>query len=367
MYDTVVIGQGLTGLLTAIYANQYGQKTALVAKGTGKLLQSTGVMDFIPGKQADIRQWAEHVNYTVNTDGLQSAVNSFQFLMEEIHLPYEGSLSENVPLLTGAGYLKWTTLYPAAMKPVPAKGSVVIVGFDELTDFVPEYVKANLALERPNLTIHTIRLEKKVSTVRPVSQVDIAYRMDDAYERTQLLSELKVRITADCNDKVDLIVFPSILGIRQHATVLKETESALNTPVTEAPGLPPNASALRLFQGLRQHAIRSGVRFYENSEVTGFDVQQDKVFGIQTQANGKTHQITGKSFISAGGHRSLLETVEGESRNDLKNYWNAGVFPDEVPLQYGLIGGMYAILESAHTTSNMNRSLKGSETSAETV
>lgn len=367
MYDTVVIGQGLTGLLTAIYAKQNGQKTALVTKGTGKLLQSTGVMDFIPGKQADIRQWAEHVNYTVNTDRLQSAVNRFRSLMNEINLPYRGSLSENVPLITGAGYLKWTALYPEVMKPVPANGTVVIIGFDELTDFVPEYVKANLVSERPKLNIHTVRLEKNASFERPVSQVDIAYRMDGAHERKQILSELKEQISFQCKDKVDLIVFPSVLGIRQHACVLEEAESVLNAPVTEAPGLPPNASALRLFQRLRQHAIRTGVRFYENSEVTGFDLQGDQVTSIRTLANGKTHQIKGKSFISAAGHRSLLEIVEGRSRNKTKNYWNAGVFPDEVPLQYGLIGGMYAILESDYTTGNVNGFLKGSGTSAETV
>lgn len=367
MFDTVVIGQGLSGLLTAIYAQQNGSKTALVTKGTGKLLQSTGVMDFIPGKQADIRQWVEHLNHSVNPDFLQEATDKFKTLMTEIGLPYQGSLSENVPLLTGAGYLKWTALHPEAMKPVPAKGTVVIAGFDELTDFVPEYVKANLASERPGLTIHTVKLPNKFSSARPVSQLDIAYRMDDSVQRTQLLKDLNDQIKGVCKEAVDLIVLPSVLGVINHETVLQEAESILKAPVTEAPGLPPNASALRLFQGIRKQAIRSGVRFYENSEVTRFDIQNNRIQGIETCSSGKLHTVKGNSYVSAAGHRSLLAALSDNKVQNISNYRDIGVFPDEVPLQYGLIGGMYAILDSYQASIQETESLKGSESSAETV
>lgn len=34
MYDVVVVGQGLTGMLTAIWGRKQGQRVALVSSGT---------------------------------------------------------------------------------------------------------------------------------------------------------------------------------------------------------------------------------------------------------------------------------------------------------------------------------------------
>ncbi|MFT8391248.1 MAG: FAD-binding protein [Sporolactobacillus sp.] len=43
MYDIAIIGEGLSGLLTALAASEQGWRTALVTKGVGRLVQSSGV------------------------------------------------------------------------------------------------------------------------------------------------------------------------------------------------------------------------------------------------------------------------------------------------------------------------------------
>lgn len=52
MYDEIIVGQGLTGLLTAIWSREEGKQVALVSTGLGKIFQSAGVLDILPGEDS---------------------------------------------------------------------------------------------------------------------------------------------------------------------------------------------------------------------------------------------------------------------------------------------------------------------------
>ncbi|ADH99508.1 FAD-binding protein [Salisediminibacterium selenitireducens] len=367
MYDAVITGQGLTGLLSAIYMRQKGYRTALVAKGTGKLLQSTGVMDFIPGQNADYSTWQMHLQQDLDHEEVQAAISRFLSLMEDVNLPYLGSTEQTLPFVTGAGYIKWTSLYPEAMKPVVSKGTVVIVGFEELTDFVPGYVKGNLLTERPSLTVHTTTISLQVEGARGVSQVDIAQMMDQPDQRKIIISKIKQAIQSLNLSSVDQVIMPSVLGLHKHQEVMKNVQQALKMSLTEAPGLPPNATAVRLYQSLKRFAVKSGVRMFENTAVQSFNLEGNTITSMNVQSGDRKHEIKGRAFISASGNGSLLNQVNGENEQRFNNYFDAGRLEASTPIPFGIIGGIYALTTSASSCDQLNAVLEGSVEHASTV
>ena len=124
MYDVVVIGQGLSGMLSAIRAKEQGYRTALVAAGTGKIMQSTGVLDLIPGTDRNVKEWkelnrSELFGHLLNSSG---ALTRFMELTKRLGYPYRGDLENLTPIIMGSGHVKKTAFYPETISPIPERG-----------------------------------------------------------------------------------------------------------------------------------------------------------------------------------------------------------------------------------------------------
>ena len=72
IYDTIVIGGGVAGYSTAIYAGRFNLKTLIIAKKYGGLLQHTHVVENYPGYRSIsgyelVKKFEEHVkDYNVD-------------------------------------------------------------------------------------------------------------------------------------------------------------------------------------------------------------------------------------------------------------------------------------------------------------
>lgn len=353
MYDYIVIGQGLTGMLSAIWAREKGASVALVSLGEGRIIQSTGVMDPIHQTQS----WDEMM--------IKNGINTFKELLNRLDYPYHGNNDTPVEIITGSGHLKWTGLYPETIQPIPKQGHIAIIGFREIADFQPEYVKGNLSKDRPDLKINAINISLGKRTLRTMTQLDAARMLDDQEVRKYVLKQVKEKLRENAVQSLDLCVFPSSLGIQEWKKVMGEFQQELQAPVTEAVGMPPNATAIRLHEALKKEMTRLGVRIYFNTQVIGSHIEKNLLKSIRIN-NSTLEEMTAKKYIMAtggilgGGFERTTEGLKekvlgveinqnGEYLSPIKNLYCIGASQGLHVIRNGITGGVYSIL-SSYTT-----------------
>ncbi|MGG0717112.1 FAD-binding protein [Robertmurraya massiliosenegalensis] len=373
MYDEVIVGQGLTGLITAIWSREQGKRVALVSSGLGKILQSSGVMDVIPGQDGTFTDLIS--KYELDTRSrlnINEAMKKFFQLTERIGYPYQGDVETLVTIVTGSGHVKKTAFYPETIKPIPDKGHVVIVGFEEVVDFLPMYIKGNLEKSRPLLKIDPITVSLGKNSSRTMSQLDAAHLLDEEESCTKVINEIQKEMVNKQIAKPDLFIFPSSLGFNNWQMVLERLTRELNTAVTEASGMPPNATAIRLHDKLKREAIKLGVRFYENTTIEDAEVEDNIVKAVITSTNMK---IKSERFVLATGGvlgGGIEQTAEGFKdkvlSRELDKFGRYVNCPDNVFLvgaskgtkviQHGITGGVFSILSSYETLLELNENMK---------
>lgn len=369
MYDVVVVGQGLSGLLSAIWSKGFSEKVALVAQGTGKIIQSTGLIDVTPGNE-------KTGNTIIDEKLAEQAIEKFTELMNQLNYPYRGSISNPVPVVTGAGFVKYTNLYPETITPLPSTGHVIIVGFEEISDFQPAYVKGNLQSECPELKIDTLKVQLGEKSLRTLTQLDAARLLDRQEVRDRVIKQIKQQMAQQNIEQPRLFIFPASLGVTNWKTVVQDFHEALGTPVTEAPGMPPNATAIRLHEVLKKEAVKLGIRFYSDTSVTGSTIENNEVKSLTIKNSSKTMKLEGANFIIAAGGilgggltmtpKGLKETILGVEVDEFGQYTVCpeNVFPVGATLgtkmlQYGITGGVFSIQSSYESCLKLEESFRG--------
>ncbi|MDE5875536.1 MAG: FAD-binding protein, partial [Muribaculaceae bacterium] len=136
-FDTIIIGGGLSGLVSAIECAHSGRKTAVVSAGQSalhfwsgsfELLGQAGGKTVIDNPLGCIGILPEHHPYRViGTDRLRTLLSKVPPMLAEAGLKSSGSLDRNHLRLTPLGFMKpaWLTLgdYVAfeAGRPLPWK------------------------------------------------------------------------------------------------------------------------------------------------------------------------------------------------------------------------------------------------------
>jgi len=351
MYDIVVIGQGLTGLLSAIWAKDDHNKVALISSGTGKIIQSTGVMELYTE--------CDHKDAMV-------AIDQFKLLMEKLECEYFGNIDNHVSIVTGSGHIKETMLYPGTITPIADQASVVIVGFKELPDFKPEYMKGNLIKDRPQLKADTLNISLGKKSQRTMTQLDAARLLEEKDTRTYVIKQIKDNMKDLQIPQPSLFIFPASLGVEKWKEVSEHLRDSLGSQVTEAPGMPPNATAIRLFETLKKEAIKRGIRFYSDTQVIAGTLSENELTSVTIKNSSRTSIVKGRHYINATGGvlgGGLEVTVDGlvdkvfslevnpfgKYMTCPKNLFPVGASEGVHVTNYGITGAVYSILKSYHT------------------
>lgn len=359
MYDVIVIGAGLSGLLAALTARKNGFSTAVVASGTGKLVQSTGLMDEIPIPTDASREEPSAAENTARID-VGQAVADFKKLVAGLGYPYRGEVGRPAAVVTGSGLLKTTALYPDTVAPVPEAGHALIVGFEELADFQPAFVRANLSRQRPKMRVDAIRIRLGCHSQRVMTQLDVAHLLDRKAIRETCVGRIRGQLQTKQIGAPDFCIFPAALGWQHWREVTGSLSDELGATITEAPGLPPNATAIRLNDVLREKAACCGVRFYENTAVSGGKIAGDRLQAIRIVTSARAEYLTGSQFILAtggilGGGLKMTDNGFAETALHLqataagtlaavpKNVHAVGAMQRASSLTQPVVGGVYTI------------------------
>jgi glycerol-3-phosphate dehydrogenase subunit B len=314
-YDTIVIGAGTAGLMTACQLARAGQNVLVVAQGIGALLLASGCVDVLgyePAESIDpvenpaqaldafIASRPDHPYGLVGKDSLKAGLDSFLTLTREMGLEYQGEFSQNWLLPSGAGAIHPTCLAPGALVKGNFKSgkSMLIVGFRELRDFYPSLISQNINAQDLGIKSAFMALELYI----PFSNKDNATPMElaKAFERSSFRGDVVKAIKKEAKG-YDRVGFPAALGVDKHKEVVADLEKQLGRPVFEITALPPSVPGRRLYEALKRALLDAGGRLIVGSKVVDGKIEDGKVSQIRYETSNRLKTLKAHNYVLATG------------------------------------------------------------------
>jgi len=313
--ETIVVGAGLSGLMTANLLAQAGQKVRLLAHGIGAIALATGAIDVLGFHPADsdtplenpfaalddfLAERPAHPYRLTGADAIRRGLDALKRITAAQGLPYIGETEKNLRLPTALG-----AIHPAALAPqslaqgdVTRGGRMLIVGFDELRDFYPALMVENLNAQKLGVQAKavTLRLPAPVNGRMNITPIELAHAFDRPDFRRRLLAALKPHARG-----FRRIGFPAVLGLKNHPLVLADLESALGKTVFEISTLPPSVPGRRLFEALKANLLAHGGEFLLGIKVVDGEISGGRVQSIRTESASRLLTHRADNFVLATG------------------------------------------------------------------
>ena len=291
IFDVIVIGGGLAGLMAASVAANRGQSVALITYGSGSLPLASGAIDFMKGASPvdAIKILPEsHPYKKIGLKACDAAAKFFCDIAAKADLPYRGKLSAQIPIVTAVGTLKYSALVPESMDAtnLAAKKKIFVVEVKGLKDFYAAMIADNLKKFFPNKTFATAKLDLNLLGGRDITCMDAAQILTG---NEQLLADgLK---TLDAGDD-DAIIIPPIKSSRRIDS---------RAEIFETTCLPPSPAGIRLQRAFIEYLQNSGVRIYENSKVIRGVIDGKKISGVVVKNSVREKTFHARKIILATG------------------------------------------------------------------
>jgi glycerol-3-phosphate dehydrogenase subunit B len=276
LYDVIVIGAGLAGLMAAEAARGKGARVLILARGMGSLPLTSGCIDglgyfpsssLVPvssplaalGRFKDFH--SNHPYSKVGKERILSALNRFQDLARSGSVPYAGHFDSNFLIPTPLGTYHPTCLVPETLKNgvLSLPGRVLILGFEGLKDF-----SACLAVENLNLLQAQGKIAPsfRAQTIaepglggKALNSLNLAGAFDEEEFRDRFARQVQPLLKE--GEKLGL---PAVLGFRFSYKAWADLQKKLETEIFEIPLPPPSIPGLRLYNLVRSHLQGKGVR-----------------------------------------------------------------------------------------------------------
>jgi len=313
--DTIVIGAGLSGLITANLLAQAGQKVQLMAYGIGAIALASGAIDVLGYHPADsltplknpiaalddfLATRPMHPYRLTGADAIRRGLDALKRITAAQGLPYIGETEKNLWLPTALG-----AIHPAALAPkslaqgdIHLGGRMLLVGFDELRDFYPNLMADNLNAQKLGVRAKavTLRLPAPVDGKMNITPIELAHAFDRPDFRRRLLAVLVPHTKG-----FSRVGFPAVLGLHNHPQVLADLESALGKKVFEVNTLPPSVPGRRLYEALKANLLAHGGEFILGIKVVDGEISGGRVQHIRTESASRLLTHRADNFVLATG------------------------------------------------------------------
>lgn len=320
-FDTIVIGGGLSGLVSAITCAKAGQKTAIVTAGQSALHFWSGSFELlgnvngkgITGNPFDhiAELPSDHPYRRIGAERLRTLLGSVPGMLADAGLKSRGSLDANHMRLTPFGFLKpaWLTLgdYVALEpgQPIPWK-RVAVVNIYSYIDFYPRFMEYGL---------RKLGVECKQATVN-VPQLDILRRSTTEMRATNMsrfLTDNAVDLLAakvnEAAEGCDAVIMPAVLGIFSDEPV-ERLRRGVKVPVWFVPTTPASVPGVRCQLSLRDSFVRAGGEYLPGDIVRHGEFEKNRLRRIFTRNLGDMPLEADNFIISTGsffGHGLIAD------------------------------------------------------------
>ena len=320
--DVLVIGGGLAGLTSALAAARAraGVDVRLVTYKQSTLQQASGLVDVLgyrPNGDGPLANPFEaipelpcdHPYQTVGVDTVRTALSLFDDVTD-----YAGSHTDaNALIPTHGGTIKPTARYPQSASAGIASddGSMLLVGFDSITDFdaplaADHLTSAGVPFDVRGVTIQfpgDLSADTKVTRYAKLLDTNGDVTVSDNGGSTQrpareaLADRVKIHLADETR-----VGFPAVLGDTNAATVRAALGASLGAAVFEVPSGPPSLPGLRLEDQLFGALSDAGGFIESGNPVIDYtDDGSGTVETVIVERNGAEIPMQAEQYVLATG------------------------------------------------------------------
>jgi glycerol-3-phosphate dehydrogenase subunit B len=308
IYDTIVIGAGLSGLMAAIGRAGRGEQVLLLAQGHGATHWSSGCVDLLATAEdpsaeltALIEAHPEHPYALVGSERVAAAFTTVQTICRAADHPLTGNLNRNLWLPTALGALRPTCLAPLSMlageRRVLGDAPLMIAGFQEFRDFFPPLIAANLCAQgyaAEGVYLDLPPLERRLD----FSSMSFAALFDQPKFTEEIGRRLGRLTQAGGYRRIGL---PAVLGLRRHLAVLAQLQELAQAQIFEIATLPASIAGIRLYHALEQALRQRGGRIQLGSRVLRGESDGDRLTAVVSEAAAREQRHRARRFVLATG------------------------------------------------------------------
>lgn len=321
IYDSLIIGGGLAGLVCGIKCVSEGLRTAIISGGMNSLHFSSGSID-IAGYSNDgkiIKKPFDYLKHNIKENskhpyaktGLHTIRESIKFITEilsgqNIRLNHNSEL--NHFHITALGTLKPTYLsqesvFSSKVSDILHSGEkIAILNFKGFRDYYPEQTAANLKkhpiFKTREIIMGDISLPYYLETEKNIHEfrsIDLAR----IFETERYLPRIAEEIKKASHEAV-AVSLPAFIGISNYTTIRKKLNDMTGKFIYEIPVLPPSILGLRLDHALKNSFIRLGGEYIAGDKAVSGVIRNNRVEYITTSNSGN-FPIDSRFYVLATG------------------------------------------------------------------
>ena len=314
-FDTIIIGGGLSGLISGIYLSQRGQRCVIISSGQSALHFSSGSFDLLNNlpdgtsvqKPLDaiselVKQAPTHPYAKLGETKFKELAQQAEEFFKNAGISTQGDHEENHYRVTPMGTLKptWLTLKNLLISenekclPIQHPGIFNITGF---LDFYTRFIADEFLKMGAKCSIHSINfpaLENLRKNPTEMRSVNIA-RVFDKQENIKELARILKAESGNC----DSIILPAITGLNRE-DVVDYLRKEINKQIYLLPTLPPSVPGIHTQQKLRSVFQQNGGVFMLGDNVLRADIKGNRISQIYSFNHGDI-PFVGQNFILATG------------------------------------------------------------------
>ena len=313
-YDMAVIGRGMAGMASALFAANRGLSTVQVGL-TGGLLFASGFLDLMgihpmhekrswqdpwAGIDALVRDIPNHPYARLKKEAIRTAFEETLSFLEAEGLPYCRDEALNSEMITPLGTVKQTYCIPRSMWngviALKEKSPCLIVDFSGLNDFNAYQIVATLKDRWPNLRPARVSFPGTDHVKEYYTGEILAQSMELSNNRKKLIKELQPHIK-----DAQAVGVPAVLGMNRTQDIVADLEKDLGVRVFEIPTPPVSVPGLRLNDTFTRHLTEKGVRHFLQNRVLHVSQESSKNFALKIGSDSKESTIRAKGIILASG------------------------------------------------------------------
>ncbi len=360
-YDSIIIGGGLSGLVTGIKLAQRQKKVAIISTGQSALHFASGSFGLL-GRTADgqtIERPADSMdtlpeNHPYRRIGLERVIelaDTVPSFFADADITLKGSSQANHFRLTPFGMCRpcWLTLsdfFTCNDKENHDIRTCLIVNFKGFLDFYPGYLTDGLAKAGVDCRTCTIEIEQLERLRHSASE------MRAASIARQLTGDVLKKFADEINHHasgVDAVLIPAVIGI-DNEEPLKQLRAMVNRPLYCIPTTPMSVCGLRVQKMLRRHFERLGGTYLLGDNVVAAHIGAgNRLESVETAALGSDLLESDNFVLATGGifsrgivaepHRIYepLLNVDVDAPSDRDKWFDSNFFAKQPYMSYGVV------------------------------
>ena len=310
--DAIVIGAELDGLIAAMRLAENGHSVQVLSNGMSSLNYApdgiqvlghiaNGIVISDPFDAISSLD-SSHPYRILGADQLKQALEWYVDVRKRLGLPVVVD-SNNQQAISAAGLplpVYATTEHQATFDKVHGK-ITAIIRFAGHRDSPGELLANGLA--RQSIQSVIVEFDSPGSVVENAALAKTFDTMDALEHYFECLRK-------EIPEQIQAVVFPAVMGLKNHQSVLSTAERVLGLPCFEIPTLPLSVPGMRLEQGFRKNLKEAGVVLQTGVYPTACSIGVDDRINV-TDESGRNHQAS-VVVLSSGG--VLMGGLDVDSR-----------------------------------------------------